>query len=171
MRSLYVRNTGKQQSWGPGWVPKFSEDNLSPSVGVCSDGGRGLCCLPNSALHTTPGLFVGTDGMPRTHPSGLRAQVGEHWCPTWPLPPTALTSDSHTVGFRAIRSSSSSVQLCPGSRRTVTSANCWACLRQCPPPPELKLGPSSAQGPPSPKSTSATSEQPHFPSSPCHLGA
>lgn len=41
------------------------------------------------------------------------------------LTPTtpALTSDSHTVGFLAIRSSSSSVHLCPGSRRTVTSAN------------------------------------------------
>ena len=46
--------------------------------------------------------------------------------PSLPLPPTALTSDSHTVGFLAIRSSSSSVQLGPRSWRTVASADCPA---------------------------------------------
>lgn len=72
------------------------------------------------------GFLMGTDGMRGTRPSVLRAQVGEGWRPTWPLPPTALTSDSHTVGFLAIRSSSSSVQLCQGSRRSVTSVTCLA---------------------------------------------
>lgn len=43
--------------------------------------GSGLMQEKSSAAHllsrTTPGLFTGTDGMPRTHPSALRVQVGE----------------------------------------------------------------------------------------------
>lgn len=74
-----------------------------------------LCCL--MLLPTTdPGFLVGTNGVCKTHPSFLEfAQVKGGSRPL-PLPPTALTSDSHTVGFLAIRSRSSSVQLCHRSR-------------------------------------------------------
>lgn len=55
---------------------RFTEDSASPRAGVWSVGGGGLCYLPNSALQHRPGLFMGPEGMPRTHPSVLTTQVG-----------------------------------------------------------------------------------------------
>lgn len=67
--------------------------------------------LVGGALLPALQSLVDTDGMPKV--------CGGSQSPAQPRPPPALTSDSHTVGFLAIRSSSSSVHLCPGSRRTV----------------------------------------------------
>jgi hypothetical protein len=122
--NVYVRKTRKQQSLGV--YSNLKSTCSQPQIdGYPITQSGELHCLSNSALHHHPSFLVDKHGMRRIHPSAARAQVGEGWCPTWTLPPTALTSDSHTVGFLAIRSSNSSVQLCPGSRKTVTSATTW----------------------------------------------
>lgn len=55
---------------------RFTGDSASPRVGVWPDRAGGAAC-PAVLSTTTSGLFMGIEGTPRTHPSVLRAQVGE----------------------------------------------------------------------------------------------
>lgn len=72
-----MKNIGKQQLGARVPLLRFTEDSASPRVGsgLMGEGGSAACLTVLST--TTHGLFMGIDGMPRTHPSVLRAQVGE----------------------------------------------------------------------------------------------
>lgn len=52
-----------------------------------SPGGAGSGWMEEGGSAATPGLFMGPAGMPRTHPSVLRAQEGECHCPACPCHP------------------------------------------------------------------------------------
>lgn len=51
-----------------GGSAEIHRGRCEPQVGVWSDGGRRLRHLPTVLSPTTPGLFMGTDGTPRSHP-------------------------------------------------------------------------------------------------------
>ena len=141
---------------------RFTEDSPSPSVGVCSEQGRRLCCLPNSAIHTTLACLWAQMACPGCTPrvSELRwVNAGAQPGPSHPLP----SPQTHTRWVSWPFAPESPLCSCVLDQGELTSANSWAHLRRCPPLPELRLGPSSAQGSLPPKSTSATSYQLHLP--------
>lgn len=67
LRNGYVRKMQKQPLGARAGLLRF-RGRCEPQVGVWSDGGRRLRHLPTVLSPTTPGLFMGTDGMPRSHP-------------------------------------------------------------------------------------------------------
>lgn len=72
LRNVDGRKTGKHSRdrvgllrfASPGWGPGLMQE-------------KGSAARLPVLSRTTPGLFMGTDGMSRTHPSALRVQVGE----------------------------------------------------------------------------------------------
>lgn len=127
---------------------RFIEDSASPSVGVC--------CLPNSAIHTTLACL-----WPQMAHLGCTPRVSEiRWVnagaqpgPSHPLPSPQTHTRWVSWPFAP------EALLCSYVLDQGNSDQC----QQLGPLPELRLGPSSAQGSLSPKSTSATSYQLHLP--------
>lgn len=79
------REISEECLWGEDWETTQVGASGPTEIyrGLCKSqrGKSGPACLTVLST-TTPGLFMGMDGMPRTHPSILRAQVGNHGCPT-----------------------------------------------------------------------------------------
>lgn len=103
---------------------------------------RELCGLCSCVLHCQPWLPCEHKWLVKDPPSILSVHTGDRWYTTSPLPPTALTSDSHTVGFLAMRSRSSSVQLRHRSRRKGQALTALLSPRTESDPRSELLGPS-----------------------------
>lgn len=68
LRNGYVRKMQKQPLGARAGLLRFTEDGASPRLGsgLMGEGGSATC--PTVLSPTTPGLFMGTDGTPRSHP-------------------------------------------------------------------------------------------------------